>query len=1376
MGSRIVCLLLIILIGAFSFARPSVGHTEVPQAQKAGHYAATAEEYRISYELGAEIALMYARHIFGDGALGNGLVAYDLSGDPKAYVFPYAIGFSGFPSDENVMRELGAARALVPQLEAKLAEVREQVFAKPEDLEWEQSTNKQFLQVPEELQRAELELEQARKSSWGTGRYGTIVVAAHRDLPPILNYGGGLPHHYTWRQHAEQAAMEALRTQAVKLTRYYYDTCFDNIFEFTCATGETVWVRLFPLRVVEPHSVRSRGTIMTEEEVNWVQKQWQLVRELLSGANPDLGYAVGPAADHFLEGRADVVPAYLWTAGCTPTAASMVLGYWDWYSPTGRYTSFGKIVSRYFERRVIENYTEYDREGDAFDWAGYPDDWNGFDGIPYSVRTLAYHMHTDAPSGATYVGYGLTNIRDGVLELTNSSCGYSFTSSEDFTTWNWGAIWDKIRAEIDATRPCIWSRDGSWQPGASGGHSVAVIGYSDGGYVYYRSTWDYSWWADPYQANGQSWANVTTAVPEGGSGGDDIELEVPDGGESWTAGTTHDIVWYQWGTAIDNVDLYYSTNGGYTLDYIGSAPSSEGWNSYAWDVPCLPSDNEHVMVVVFGYDVNTYVAGESSEDRFTIVASDPLVCPSYVSPPNGVTCQSVSGRLDWSDVSGAAGYKVQIGTSCGAGSEHEVTSSYYDYSGLNPGTTYYWRVKTKNSCGEWGSYCSCWSFTTSPGPLASPSNCVASDGDCNKIRVEWQDNSDNEDGFRVYRDGSVVGSVGANVTVWDDESVSSCQTHSYYVRAYNGCGESGSSNSDNGTRLGPPAAPTLCNATDDDTSRVRVTWQDNSSGVCGEDGFRIYRDGLVIDSVGANVTVWDDESAEYGVSYEYCVRAYNGCGESDSCCDDGMRPLLGENWFGLPEGLAGVVGQSVVIPIVGCNAVDLSGYSICIKFDPAVFVPHDPPVDTVGTVASGSLLMQYGSSDTTVSVGVIYSYDCTAPVDSGCHPPLPPYMKFVLDVREDAPIGYTHVNLVDVGLAKTRMTDCDLNTIVPLRHPGVIEIRQEAFIRGDDDGDGELTISDPIRSLCCQFGDCICSCLDASDFNDDGEVNISDPINNLCTQFGDCALPPPPFPGCGTDPTADDLGCECHPWCMGCEGVPSHSSASVNFWVGRPIRTGLGRIEYPLYVETDRPLWGFECTISYSPHTLVYECLKRDGAAGESHDFVGARAETSGDGRLRIGDLVSFDLSRALRPGVHEIGRLAFRRVGAGEGLVSVMRAVYVEQGGLVGKEDLSAAARMVELAGHATDKVSLDLVPNPTDGTTLIKYVLPANANVEIGIYNVLGQRIACLVADVESGGYHEVVWDGYGADGKPVPSGVYFCRLRTSSDRVIQKILLVR
>ena len=65
---------------------------------------------------------------------------------------------------------------------------------------------------------------------------------------------------------------------------------------------------------------------------------------------------------------------------------------------------------------------------------------------------------------------------------------------------------------------------------------------------------------------------------------------------------------------------------------------------------------------------------------------------------------------------------------------------------------------------------------------------------------------------------------------------------------------------------------------------------------------------------------------------------------------------------------------------------------------------------------------------------------------------------------------------------------------------------------------------------------------------------------------------------------------------------------------------------------------------------------------------------------------------------------------------------------------------------------------PNPFNPTTQITFSLANAATVTLSIYNVAGQRIRTLLADVPRGiGRHTVQWDGSDDSGKHLASGVY-------------------
>ncbi len=85
-----------------------------------------------------------------------------------------------------------------------------------------------------------------------------------------------------------------------------------------------------------------------------------------------------------------------------------------------------------------------------------------------------------------------------------------------------------------------------------------------------------------------------------------------------------------------------------------------------------------------------------------------------------------------------------------------------------------------------------------------------------------------------------------------------------------------------------------------------------------------------------------------------------------------------------------------------------------------------------------------------------------------------------------------------------------------------------AFLRGDVDESGGLSVTDAIRILQFLFSgkaDAV-RCQDAADADDNGSVTLTDAVFLLSSLFQGGAAPPAPFPGCGADPTEDAIGCE----------------------------------------------------------------------------------------------------------------------------------------------------------------------------------------------------------------------------------------------------------
>ncbi len=78
---------------------------------------------------------------------------------------------------------------------------------------------------------------------------------------------------------------------------------------------------------------------------------------------------------------------------------------------------------------------------------------------------------------------------------------------------------------------------------------------------------------------------------------------------------------------------------------------------------------------------------------------------------------------------------------------------------------------------------------------------------------------------------------------------------------------------------------------------------------------------------------------------------------------------------------------------------------------------------------------------------------------------------------------------------------------------------------------------------------------------------------------------------------------------------------------------------------------------------------------------------------------------------------------------------------------------------------------PNPFNPSTVISFSLPSKENVQLEVYNILGQRVASLLSANLNAGIHVVRFDG-----SRYASGVYFYMLRAGNNMQVKKMLLLK
>ena len=281
-----------------------------------------------------------------------------------------------------------------------------------------------------------------------------------------------------------------------------------------------------------------------------------------------------------------------------------------------------------------------------------------------------------------------------------------------------------------------------------------------------------------------------------------------------------------------------STNG---ISFGHLATTSANSTSY--------SDTGVAASTTYYYQVRAYDAGGYSAVSNTAITTtyNVPIAPSNLLVSSNLASSTWSAILNWNDnSSNETGFVIEraIGTSTFSflASTTANTVSYTD-SPLSAGVTYSYLVYAMNSYGN-STYSNTASTTTIVPTPNAPTNLSATATTSSAVIINWTDNSNNESGFVVERslDGSTWGAIATtsvNATNYDDAGLNPATTYYYRVRAFNGSGYSGYTNTAAATTLDTvPLSPSGLGATATTSSSVGLNWTDNSSN---EQGFAIGR-------------------------------------------------------------------------------------------------------------------------------------------------------------------------------------------------------------------------------------------------------------------------------------------------------------------------------------------------------------------------------------------------------------------------------------------------------------------------------------------------------------------------------------------------------
>jgi hypothetical protein len=191
-------------------------------------------------------------------------------------------------------------------------------------------------------------------------------------------------------------------------------------------------------------------------------------------------------------------------------------------------------------------------------------------------------------------------------------------------------------------------------------------------------------------------------------------------------------------------------------------------------------------------------------DYFTIVKG-PTSPPDDPSNLSATATSSSQINLAWTDnANNEDGFKIERsldGVNFTQVATVGANVTTYSATGLQAGTTYYFRVRSFNTGGDSG-YSNTASATTPAATIpTAPSGVTVTAVSPSQLNVKWTDKSNNEDGFKIERcrgtkcNGYVeIAQVGPNVNTYSDTGLTTNTTYRYRVRAFNALGNSSYSN------------------------------------------------------------------------------------------------------------------------------------------------------------------------------------------------------------------------------------------------------------------------------------------------------------------------------------------------------------------------------------------------------------------------------------------------------------------------------------------------------------------------------------------------------------------------------------------------------
>jgi len=287
----------------------------------------------------------------------------------------------------------------------------------------------------------------------------------------------------------------------------------------------------------------------------------------------------------------------------------------------------------------------------------------------------------------------------------------------------------------------------------------------------------------------------------------DIRIEGERGfqlGESLSSAGDHNNDGYNdiaIGTMLGNEDeKVYIAFGDANMDqFIDAAISSDEWVEFGKFLSSADDLDQD------GYDEIIIGTSKNKIYIYSLYINQPPYIISNPSIPNGTINQPINLTIGWDggdpDVNDTVLYNVYFGTNINP----PLVSAGQSETSFDPGlleynTFYFWKIEAIDIYGN-VTVGLVWSFLTQTEPIpAKPTNLSATLVSTTQVDLSWDDNSNNESGFKIERKDGIDGNwsqinVVSNDATFFSDTGSKWPGEKYYrIRAFNGSGNSDYSN------------------------------------------------------------------------------------------------------------------------------------------------------------------------------------------------------------------------------------------------------------------------------------------------------------------------------------------------------------------------------------------------------------------------------------------------------------------------------------------------------------------------------------------------------------------------------------------------------